>query len=75
MNISNVELQTHHPEADEDGNHTALLTPHFAVTTDEDERLIVPFDPLNMEYVAVSEWYGDQKKKPFKFDFKNAKPE
>lgn len=76
MKIKAVELITHHPEKDGDGKLTPVLTPHFQVTTDDaDDVLRVPFDPLNMGYNAVKEWYAEQKSPGFKFDFKKNKPE
>lgn len=76
MNIKKVELVTHFDKPEKGGERIPVVTPHFLVTTDDSELpLAVPFDPLNMDYVAVREWHESQKKKSLKFDFKNAKPE
>jgi hypothetical protein len=77
QNVKSVELITHFDTPDpETGEKVPVLSPHFKVTfTDDTEELRVPFDPLNRHYFELSEWYADQKKKPFKFDFKNHKPE
>ncbi len=75
MKIKAVKLVTHF-DADEDGNKMPVLNPHFQVTTDDSEDVLrVPFDPLNMEYNAVKEWYAAHKIPGFKFDFKKNKPE
>jgi hypothetical protein len=75
-NIKSVELITHFDTPDaETGEKVAVVSPHFKLTEVDGDELRVPFDPLNRHYIEISEWYADQKKKPFKFDFKNAKPE
>lgn len=73
-NIKSVELIEYHPFPDEDGNKIAVLNPHFLLTQEDGDELRVPFDPLNRHYIEISEWYKEQKKKPFEFDFKNNKP-
>lgn len=76
MKIKAVKLVTHHDQPDVNGEKMPVLVPHFLVTSDDSEApLRVPFDTMNMDYVDVATWYEAQKKKPFKFDFENAKPE
>lgn len=52
---------------------------HFLVTDEDGNEMTVPHDPANRHYQEVKEWYDSKKgllkKKPFKFDFENAKPE
>lgn len=74
-NIKSVKLVTHFeiPDA-ETGERLPVAQPHFLVEQVDGDELRVPFEPLNRHYIEVSEWYKDQKKPGFKFDFKKHKP-
>lgn len=57
-----------------DDNGVAIVpqaeTFSFAATLADGTEITVPNEPLNRHYVEIANWYKDQKKKPFKFDFK-----
>lgn len=74
-NIKSVELITHFDTPDaETGEKVAVVNPHFKLTQVDGDELRVPFDPINRHYNEIKDWYAEQKKPPFKFDFDKNQP-
>lgn len=64
MEFKDVQLNEPDEEKAKMGAYTT-----FTVTLKDDTILHVPADPANRHYWEVREWFFEQSKKPFDFEF------